>query len=493
MKKNVVIIKSDQYDYMKCAPFRPAKRYPEYLWGGDTLSDRNNTYKMVREALYLAGYDAGNYKKKSWNPLGCFISNGDCVLVKPNMVMHENYIKENGSDCLYTQPSVVAAVIDYVIIALKGRGKIIVGDAPMQSCDFEKLAEYSGYNLLIDFYMEKLKETDIKIELVDFRGLKSKSIKGVIYSVETEAKGKIIDLGNESEFSGETEQFYKNIRITNYDPGLLKSHHNQMRNEYFVSEYLLSADVIINMPKPKTHRKAGITASMKNMVGISCRKEYLPHHTNGSLKEGGDEYLNRSVLKKILNKIVDKKNYYAQTQKAYKKAWLLNLCIKMISGMVKILPEDNCMEGNWYGNDTISRTIVDLNKIILYADRSGIIQKEKQRKYMIIADMIISGEKEGPLKPMPKDVGIIALGEDMVCFDEAILELMGAKREFIHTIEHARNPKGSLKITESDSFPFLISNNIRWNKKTLQELGEKDLLYFVPASGWKEAFKVKKS
>lgn len=491
MKKNVVIIKSDQYAYMKYAPFRPDKKYPEYLWGGDILSNENNIYKMVREAFYLAGYDAENYNKKSWNPLGGLISKGDCVLVKPNMVMHENAVKENGTDCLYTQPSVVAAVIDYIVIALEGHGKIIVGDAPMQSCDFEKLAECSGYNLLINFYKQRLKDKDIKIEFIDFRGLKSKSVRGVIHAVETQVKGKVIDLGNESEFSGETEYFYKNMRITNYDPALLKSHHNQVKNEYFVSEYMLSADVIINMPKPKTHRKAGITASMKNMVGISCRKEYLPHHTNGSIKEEGDEYLNRSILKKILNIICDKRNYYAQTQKAYKKAWLLKIGIRSISIMIKILSEDNYMEGNWYGNDTISRTIVDLNKIILYADKSGTIQKEKQRKYIIIADMIISGEQEGPLAPMPKDIGIIALGEDMVCFDEVISELMGAKRKFIHTLERARNPRGEIKITESDSFPFLISNDIRWNKKTLQELERKDLLYFVPANGWEEVFKTK--
>ena len=100
---------------------------------------------------------------------------------------------------------------------------------------------------------------------------------------------------------GGGEYFYDNMRITNYDPAYLKQHHNADKHEYFINSDVLNADVVINMPKPKTHRKAGVTISMKNLVGINCRKEYLPHHTNGSKEEGGDEYLHRSYLKKWMD------------------------------------------------------------------------------------------------------------------------------------------------------------------------------------------------
>ena len=47
-----------------------------------------------------------------------------------------------------------------------------------------------------------------------------------------------------------------------------------MRNgtvqEYCISEACLEADVIINLPKPKTHRKAGFTGALKNMIGVVC-------------------------------------------------------------------------------------------------------------------------------------------------------------------------------------------------------------------------------
>lgn len=113
-----------------------------------------------------------------------------------------------------------------------------------------------------------------------------------------------------------------------------------------------------------------------------------------------------------------------------------------------------------------------------YADKNGKLQNQRQRKCLIIADMIISGEKEGPVAPSAKKVGIIAMGEDPVCFDEAILELMGAKKEYIHTVQHARYIKGKLKLTKQDSCPYLISNNERWDKKLLSDLTEDSLLYF---------------
>ena len=50
------------------------------------------------------------------------------------------------------------------------------------------------------------------------------------------------------------------------------------------------------MPKPKCHRKAGMTSALKNFVGANVRKEFLPHHTMGSIKEGGDEYFVTSKI-----------------------------------------------------------------------------------------------------------------------------------------------------------------------------------------------------
>ena len=78
------------------------------------------------------------------------------------------------TECLYTQPSVVAAVIDYVLIALGNTGEIILGDAPMQECNFKHLIETSGYLDLVKYYQKKGK----KVSIVDFRELTSNVIDG---------------------------------------------------------------------------------------------------------------------------------------------------------------------------------------------------------------------------------------------------------------------------------------------------------------------------
>lgn len=494
-KNNVIIVSQNTYSYNKRPPFRPAHSYPETPFC-DLNPAENEEYDMVREGFYLMGLDTANYGKKEWNPLGEVIIPGNTVVLKPNMVMDFNANETGGTDCLYTQPSIVAAVLDYVIIALKGKGEIIVGDAPMQECNFEKLIDDSGYLKMIKYLKGKLADTEILIKLVDFRGLRSVVKDGIHYSVTDRYNysglgAQLIDLGDDSEFAGQDNYTYDNIRITNYDPALLKQHHNALVNEYMVSKEILMADVIINMPKPKMHRKGGVTIALKNLVGINCRKEYLPHHTKGSVQEGGDEYLYKSFAKRLGDYLLDKRNYNMQTSKKYLLAKLYSRLFIIPSVLYHFFKKDPYIEGSWYGNDTISRTIVDLNKILLYANKEGVMQSVPQRKVLIVADMIISGEKEGPVAPSPKNVGMITMGIDPVCFDETIATLMGAKMEFIHTITRARSLKSKYAFTDIDSEPLLVSNDGRYNNKKLSDLSEDDLLYFIPTTGWTEAFKTK--
>ena len=67
---------------------------------------------------------------------------------------------------LYTQAVVVEAVLENIIQLLDGKGKIIIGDAPMQECVFDEL---TGFKEIIERY----KSSNIEIELVDFRELTS--------------------------------------------------------------------------------------------------------------------------------------------------------------------------------------------------------------------------------------------------------------------------------------------------------------------------------
>ena len=116
MESKVVIVKEDCFDYYRQSPFRPSEKYPESPFEKTSSIGANNIYPMVREGFRLMGYDMNHYNTPEWNPLGSLIQPGNTVVLKPNMVMDMNWNKEGGTDCLYTQPSIVAAVLDYVVL-----------------------------------------------------------------------------------------------------------------------------------------------------------------------------------------------------------------------------------------------------------------------------------------------------------------------------------------------------------------------------------------
>lgn len=476
---SICVVQDDIKEYPNSMEkFRPSFVYPEYPFRGEIARQDNRVYDMIRRGLEMMGLDAVNFGKAKWNPLGAIIKQNDTVLLKPNLVMHENG-SGLGSDCLYTNPSVVAAIVDYVCIALKGTGKIIIGDAPVQECDFKSLVHTSGYDILVDFYRNK----GIDIELIDFRNVKTYEKEGLHYLQEQEKEsGIVINLGNASAFSDVSSDRMKQLRITNYDPRILQQHHYGKTHEYMVSKYVLDADVIINMPKPKTHRKAGVTISLKNFVGINANKEFLPHHTIGSKDEGGDAYLHENSLLKMANEILDIKNQlvHDKEMKLAKKAEDLYLDLYEKG---KKQGSEEYWEGSWYGNDTIWRMIMDLNRIVYYADKNGKMTNTIQRKIFIVGDMVVSGEKEGPLCPTPTYPGVIVMGDDPLKFDRVVCSIMGFDYHDVPTLYNNELLNENLPFTDNTEIN-VISNCNNWHKKSLEEIRKKYSLAFQPSKGW---------
>src|SRR5262249_31680546 len=70
------------------------------------------------------------------------------------------------------------------------------------------------------------------------------------------------------------------------------------RHCYSISRRALEADLMISLPKLKTHKKTGVSLNVKNMIGINTDKNYIPHFRIGSPAQGGDEFPDtRSWLK----------------------------------------------------------------------------------------------------------------------------------------------------------------------------------------------------
>ncbi len=481
--KDVYIRKLNYSEYPQTPPFNPNRCYPEYPFKGDKNFDYSNqVYESIRNLLFDMGLDKENYDSVNWNPFSSFIKSGDTVLVKPNMVLHKNQLREFSVESVITNGSVIRAIVDYAYIALNGSGKIIIADAPIQSCDFDEVVKQNGLYEIKNIYSK----IGFEIEIIDFRNEKAIMDKeGRIIGVE-ELKGDprgytAVDLKRDSMLF-ETSKDYDKFRVTNYDSTKMKEHHNEEIHEYLIPNTVLKANVVINLPKPKTHRKAGITASMKNLVGINGSKDWLPHHKTGSVEENGDEYLYKNLFKRT-NVYLQEKIDKLSMKNVISVAKFFRLIQKFNSVFRKTFVKDEYLEGSWWGNDTIWRTVSDLNRLLIYADSQGQLQDTIQRNCISILDMIISGEKEGPLKPTPKKAGILVAGTNSLAIDTVVSRVMGMDYTKIPNIIKAyditKYPLSNFKPEDI----IVHSNNAEWNGP-ISRIDYENSLKFQPTSGW---------
>ena len=67
---------------------------------------------------------------------------------------------------------------------------------------------------------------------------------------------------------------------------------------------------------------------------------------------------------------------------------------------------------------------------------------DKTRKVLIVGDLVVSGEKEGPVYPSPKNVGIICTSDNPIYFDEVVAAIMGFDSNKIPTIKRCKSITG---------------------------------------------------
>ncbi len=434
-----------KYNYV-FEKFNPSKEYAELKNINMNLLSDKEIYDAVRSLFISMKFDEKNIGKKTWNPFKDFIKKGQTVLIKPNLVLHRNENKLGTTDSLITNFSIIRPIVDYVILALGNTGKIIVGDAPVQDCDFNELKKINNLEKNILSYKKIYKN----IHFLDFRKNQNPDVECLL-----------VNLGKESTLC-EIQSDESKFAVTNYDLTMMHVHHNKDKHEYIIPKCVLESDVIINLPKPKTHKKAGITACMKNFVGINGNKECLPHHRIGCPIENGDEYRDYGIFPKM---------YSYFLKQSYKKNLIIDF-FRKCSRVGLILTKKNIYkEGNWYGNETLPRTIVDLNKAITYSDKNGNIKQKPQRIIFSVCDMIISGEKEGPMAPIDKEVGYIVAGFNVINNDYIICKLMGFDPNKIKYI--------SRFITNNNMPKCILAND----GKTIKNI-DKYKNRFTPASGW---------
>jgi uncharacterized protein (DUF362 family) len=369
----------------------------------------------VQGALQRAGNLMGWADDRS--PFGSLIPRGARVLIKPNLVLHENQ-GGWGLESVVTNQSLIRAATEAALACEPS--EVLVGDAPVQGCDFDALMRSTG----LGEFSEDLAARDPRFKGIrDFRRTTCTFVGGVRVASEnlqSEDNFIVFDLGSESllePVSDDREAF----RVTCYDPRLLARTHCHGKHQYLVARQVIDADVIINLPKLKTHKKAGVTCGLKNLIGINGNKEYLPHHRLGGSETGGDCYPGGSIVKRALEFALDRQNQSDSFGSG--RVWhQLAVGLDRIS---TLMGDRLGVEGSWSGNDTIWRTCLDLNRILLYGSAGGALHDAPQRRVVHLVDAVIAGQGDGPLAPVPLPLNMIVAGNNAAAVDWAGALLLG--------------------------------------------------------------------
>jgi uncharacterized protein (DUF362 family) len=407
-------------------PFGPGKAFPELAQMLPDAGDSpNHVYAAVRAALRGLGLDAEHFDTPEWNPLGALVPRGRRIVLKPNFIRHWNPAEGGSLASVITHGSLLRAVADYAFLAAGAEGSVAVAEAPQHDCDWDEIRRLAGLDAIVRFYEETLGR---ELELIDLRREAVVYRDGVIVQRRRlpgdPAGYRLVDLGERSAFAGSGID-PRRFRGADYDPGPTAQHHLDGRNEYLLSETVLSADLVVNLPKLKTHKKTGVTLALKNLVGINGDKNLLPHHCVGSAAEGGDEYPGGSLLDRARSRATEVARVLLKRGVGARLVRLVRRAENAARGDAFI------RSGNWYGNRTTWRMCVDLNRCLYYSDASGshFGAPAPIRRVLTVIDGVVAGEGEGPLAPRDVPLGVVLAATDPIALDLAAVRFMGFDEE----------------------------------------------------------------
>jgi uncharacterized protein (DUF362 family) len=402
-------------------PYDPGTAHPELaqlLPASCADCAPNPVYAAVRSALAALGLDAPRLGSASWNPLGELAPPGALVVLKPNFIRHWNPAPGETHESVVTHGSVIRALLDYATLAVGAEGRVVLAEAPQQDCDWESVSGLTGLPEIQRFYADALGRD---FPCIDLRREAVLTKDGVIVARKPLAGDPLgyraVDLGRGSFFESSGLD-PERMRGADYDPSETGAQHSGGRNAYLLSETVLRADLIVNLPKLKTHKKTGVTLALKNLVGVNGDKNWLPHHTVGA---GGDEFPGDAWVDRARSRAVE----LARGWLARGRATRLLRGARRLEWAVR--GDDFVRSGNWHGNRTTWRMVCDLNRAIYYSDAKSLRldATEPVRRVLTVLDGVVAGEGEGPLAPSAVPVGAILAGTDPVAVDLAALRLMG--------------------------------------------------------------------
>jgi uncharacterized protein (DUF362 family) len=466
-------------------PFSPMAKYPELTrlpYNVKEMDPFNEIYEAVREVLIGLGFDKEHFGNITWNPLAHLVKPGQMVVLKPNFVRGRSIFGEKGALAIITQAAIFRPIIDYVLLATMGNVRIVIGDAPIRTSDWEIIVSASHVRGLLDFYKEK----EISIDLIDFRKDLVLNNKFSVYEktvpnpTRNENDYIKVNIGLDSMLQ-EIMNSNNHFDMGGVKYGTIKKYHTREKNLYLLPKEILEADLLINVPKLKSHRMTGLTCAMKNLIGINGDKSYIAHYRRGVKSDMSDEFEKFSLPVWLRERIW---TGLKTVETKYSK-FLMTLIKRFVQATIwkgrtfeevyASTPPKLYREGGWSGNDTVWRCIVDLNRIIKYTNKNGKMTTEKQRNCLCIADAVIAGEGEGPLAITPKPIGIIFGAENSVYMDYAAAKIMRFNVDMMPMISKAFADH-VLPIVDKHQDDISIQSNVSFEEYSFD---------FIPTSGWR--------
>jgi len=451
-------------------------------WGDSSYprvgsAGQKNSIAVLLERLFRAwGLDPKRPFKDCIEP-------GQVALIKPNWVRDYNPLGHS-IDSLITHASLIESLMMLLAKEMDGRGTIIVADAPLQNCDFEKLMQGSQMNQVLSSVQEAFPNMNLVIEdwrlttmqRVDWaRSWQSAQpqVSRDQFGQEDVETHRVVNLGGRS-FLEDIADYSDRFRVTCYKPSLMRLHHAPGKHEYLITNRVFDVDFLLNVAKMKTHIKAGLTGALKSLIGINGHKEYLPHHIKGPYFGGGDNYCTPNRFRTWYEDVYDWYWESFSTLPLWKRQ-IGTVTLQCLWQLSKLFQFDKISASSWRGNETIWRTTLDLNHALYFWS------ERRPKRIFNIIDGIIAGEGEGPLSPTPTSAGVLIGGENPAYVDAVMGQLMGYNLSRIPTVYHAIYHRRSLfagpfleDVTVSsakdddsvDSIPFFELPNLRFEKPT---------------------------
>lgn len=365
--------------------------YPRLREVSGWFREHSNVYSLVEKAMMLMN------RENPENPLSKIVRSGDTVVIKPNWGTQYLFPKP------VTHPSVVVPVIEYAVKA--GAKKIIVAEGPMTLYRSQKYfwgpAFVNAYGLIKEL---QKRHPDVEFRFQDANDDQFYWVELGDASTFHSAYG-IPDLDHDGHTGFVRDLFFSAADAAGYSPGKYKV------GIYAIARSYLEGDVFIGVPKLKTHGWSGITAALKNLMGLNLRT--TSHYLAGEVMA---EYQKNPEFKLYRESPLRDVPHYSKA--SWNGRGFVNR--KLIG----------------YENDILWRSLCDLNKLIRFADKNGKMQETMQRRYAVVVDAIIGSDRGGPVSPSTVESSAIIAGFDPVAVDGVCLRMMNWNYERIRLVKN---------------------------------------------------------